>query len=131
MATRGWLAKRILEKANQRRSPLYRWLRENHADIAQAMTRPRPSWTALAEAASEAGQVDAAGKPPNASSIRAAWLRVCRDLEAGRDGASKKPARAVTRKTNPLPIQPDEMTDLDDDPPPRSAYTFRPGKLRE
>ncbi len=93
MAARGALAKRILEKAQARRSPLYRWLRENHADIATAMSLPRPSWTALAETAAESGQVDDHGKPPNANSVRAAWIRVCRDLgkPARRTAANKSP----------------------------------------
>ena len=130
MAIRGTLAKRIIEKANSRRSPLYLWLHANYSDIVTVMSRPRPSWTALAETAAEAGQIDDEGKQPNANSVRAAWLRVCRDL--GKPHGT--PARAVPPRPSPAmpkseksPVPAAEQ-DVPDEPPTR--HTFRPAKLR-
>jgi hypothetical protein len=122
MAARGALAKRILEKAQSRRSPLYRWLRENHADIVTAMSLPRPSWTALAETAAEAGQVDDNGKPPNANSVRAAWIRVCRDL-----GKPHRTRRPVIRQVQAAQPKPASITEPDEPP---TRHIFRPAKLR-
>ncbi len=128
MAARGALARRILEKAQSRRSPLYRWLRENYADIATAMSLPRPSWTALAETAVEAGQVDDNGKPPNANSVRAAWIRVCRDL--GKPHSTRLRASTATM---PETGKPRLATESHDEPPPyepATRHVFRPAKLR-
>ena len=133
MATRGELAKRIAEKAASRRSPLYVWLYENYADISRAMSRPRPSWTALAETAAEAVKVDdEKGTVPNAGSVRAAWLRVCRDM--GKPHGTRQPTRR-TRGATSQPAKSDHSAsrptaDLEtpDDPPPRLA--FKPAKIR-
>jgi hypothetical protein len=135
MSARGALAKRILERAQARRSPLYRWLRENHADIATAMSLPRPSWTALAETAAESGQVDDHGKPPNANSVRAAWIRVCRDL--GKPHGARQPTKRQVQGAQAHPAsgrpEPDAPPSPDhpeswDEPPIR--HIFRPAKLR-
>ncbi len=137
MAVRGDLARRIIEKTNRRRSPLYLWLHMNYADIAKVMSRPRPSWTALAETATEAGQVDDAGKKPNANSVRAAWLRVCRDLgkpystrrqtedrQVPADVPPTSPSRTEVKTLSPSP----DGQDSPDEPPTR--HTFRPAKIR-
>lgn len=133
MTARGALAKRILEKAQNRRSPLYRWLRENYADIARAMSLPRPSWTALAETAAEAGQVDERGRPPNANSVRAAWIRVCRDL--GKPHGTRAPTNHEAAAAHPAPTKSAPETpalidyaELNDGSPTR--HTFRPAKLK-
>ena len=126
MAARGALAKRILEKAQSRRSPLYRWLRENYADIATAMSLPRPSWTALAETAVEAGQVDDNGKPPNANSVRAAWIRVCRDL--GKPHSTRRRASTLAGPGPGVKLVPERQEPPPDEPPTR--HVFRPAKLR-
>ena len=134
MTARGALAKRILEKAQARRSPLYRWLRENHADITTVMSLPRPSWTALAETAAEAGQVDDHGKPPNANSVRAAWIRVCRDL--GKQHGAQRPVdrQAQAAQANLASGRPEPDTSLLPDPESRDEppirHIFRPAKLR-
>ena len=137
MAARGDLAKRILEKANRRRSPLYLWLQANYSDIARAMSRPRPSWTALAETAVEAGQVDDKGKPPNANSVRAAWLRVSRDRDKRRSkGRQGKEPSASDRLARPRPgipapassLAPADVLEPSEELPPR--LTFRPARIR-
>ena len=114
MAVKGELAKRILEKANRHRSPLYLWLYTNYAEISPVMSRSRPSWTALAETAAE---VDENGNAPNANSVRAAWLRVCRGLE-----------RSHVKGRSATPSLPE-----DDEEPPNELpirHTFRRSKIR-
>jgi hypothetical protein len=59
---RGVLAKRIIEDANTNRSGVYRWLRENYAEVAKAIP-VRGSWDALRRAAIEAEITTRKGLP--------------------------------------------------------------------
>jgi hypothetical protein len=67
------LAARVLAA----RSPLYRWLFENHAEIAAVLaTQPRPGWQALAATAADAGVRTADGEAPSRHLVRKTWKRV-------------------------------------------------------
>jgi hypothetical protein len=138
---RGVLAKQIIADANTKRSDVYRWLRENYAEVAKAIP-VRGSWDALRRAAIEADITTRTGLPTVAA-LRSAWLRVVADMErAGRHG-SRKRVKAPTATSPPVTqsqcgakVQPTdsrvvgtpEPDDQDHEPPPK--FTFHPTKLR-
>jgi hypothetical protein len=65
-------------------SPLYRWMRRHHDDLAAAFAKNPPTWGPLAEELSGVGLTDGDGKPPNAASTRQTWYRVRRDVARDR-----------------------------------------------
>jgi hypothetical protein len=71
---------RILSaRAPDRRSPLHRWLFENHDRIAKFFaSQARPGWTVLAETAATEGVVDSNGNPSSVNAVRKARNRVAR-----------------------------------------------------
>jgi hypothetical protein len=138
---RGVLAKQIIEDANTNRSGVYRWLRENYAEVAKAIP-VRGSWDALRRAAIEAEITTRKGLPTVAA-LRSAWLRVVADMERAGGHASRKSAKAPTGTSQPAtqlgrrakarPIDSPVVgapgpDDHDHEPPPK--FTFRPTKLR-
>jgi hypothetical protein len=71
------LAARVLAA----RSPLYRWLFENHAEIAAVLaTQPRPGWQILAATAADAGVRTADGAAPSRHLVRKTWKQVERTM---------------------------------------------------
>lgn len=91
----------LLEKARvEGRSGLYRWLYENHDELAPTLNGDRPPWAALARAVRDSGKWD--GKPdgPSRQAVRGAWKRVTGDK-------AKAPR---TTKPHGSPIQPTRET---------------------
>ena len=74
-----------------RRSPLFLWLRDHYAEMAERLAAaggPRSvDWPAVAEALGEAGLRDADGKPPGAQVARKTWAKVVA-MMSGRPKAS-------------------------------------------
>jgi hypothetical protein len=70
------VAKMLMAEMRESRSPLYRWLRTNYADIKPIIdSQARPAWQALARTAAESGL----GKPSR-QAVRKAWLRLDADM---------------------------------------------------
>ena len=97
-------------KGRGQRSPLYLWLRQNHARLLEEFTAGAPSWPGLASALGSSGILNGDGKPPTAEGARTVWYRVRRDLAGKRKAASIKPSPAPEPSIAPLPpptTQPD------------------------
>ena len=62
------------------RSDVYRWLRQRHGPISEAIRLHRPSWAVLIELMLADGVSGRSGAKPNAKSVPKVWARVCRDL---------------------------------------------------
>src|SRR3954462_695631 len=74
------VGQQLAARALQARSPLYRWLFENHDEIAVVLAaQPRPGWQALAATAADAGGRPAAGEAPSRHLPRKPWKLVDRD----------------------------------------------------
>jgi hypothetical protein len=67
-----------IDKANpmRSRSPLARWMLQNHDAFAARYTARQADWTVLARVFAEAGLTDAEGNPPNSVTARKTWQRV-------------------------------------------------------
>jgi hypothetical protein len=66
------------------RSPLYRWMRRHHDELAEKWAGLRIDWVATCERLAAVGLTDRNGKPPSSSTARQTWLRVRRDLAKAR-----------------------------------------------
>lgn len=66
-----------------RRSPLLRWLSEHYEALASALDGRNVKWGVFSANLSEAGVVDANGKPPSKAAVRQAWYRVRRSKRGG------------------------------------------------
>jgi hypothetical protein len=64
------------------RSPLYRWMHANYRYLKPSLTRPRPSWSAVAKAAGDAGQKNAMGENYSRQILWKTWHQLHRDMEA-------------------------------------------------
>lgn len=95
-------------------SPLYRWMRRHHDDLAATFAEHPPAWGPLATELGGVGLADGDGKPPNAASTRQTWYRVRRDVTRARELAAGKQAPAPA----PDEIAPAVHTVL---PPPTGA----------
>ena len=110
-------------------SPLYRWMRRHHDDLAAVFANNPPAWGPLAAELSGVGLTDGDGKPPNAASARQTWYRVRRDV--ARDRAQLPPAVSVPA------LAPDEiapavhavtMPPAGEMPRPRMSLDIRPAR---
>ena len=90
-------------KGRGQRSPLYLWLRQNHARLLDEFTTSAPSWPGLASALGKSGILNGEGKPPTAEGARTVWYRVRRDLAGKRKVAALKPSPAPEASVTPLP----------------------------
>lgn len=115
---------RFIEKALGSRSGPYVWLRKNYAEIAAAFAaQARPSWTALAKAAADDGNLF------TPDTLRKAWRRLERDrARAGRKPEPTKPVPQATataaRPVAPTPAPtPGAATDAEEE---WSRLGFRP-----
>ena len=90
-------------KGRGQRSPLYLWLRQNHARLLEEFTASAPSWPGLASALGNSGIFNGEGKPPTAEGARTVWYRVRRDLAGKRKVAALKPSPAHEATVTPLP----------------------------
>src|ERR1700722_15969206 len=106
----------LMDAALSKRSPLYRWLMENHDTFAEVLKKaPRPNWEALASTFGDQGLTDAAGNRPSEECVRQTWGKVRKALKARRD-------RLPNRKPPPVVAQPaptDAVAHDDDDGEPR------------
>ena len=93
-------------KGRGQRSPLYLWLRQNHARLLEEFTASAPSWPGLASALGDSGILNGEGKPPTAEGARTVWYRVRRDLAGKRKAAAIKPSPAPEPSFS-SPTQPD------------------------
>jgi hypothetical protein len=75
---------RIAEAARgstSRRSPLYKWLRENRHGFAELLDEVgQPDWQSLADEFTEMGFRSQAGEPLKKLTVRHTWWRVRRDV---------------------------------------------------
>jgi hypothetical protein len=88
------------------RSPLWRWMRENHDSLSALFEVASPAWASLAETFGGMGLTDREGKNPTAETARKTWYRVRRDM---------KRVRAAQRTGA-----------VADDPPVTVAFTSSP-----
>jgi hypothetical protein len=95
-----------IDKANpmRARSPLARWMLQNHDAFAARYTARRGDWTALAKVFVDAGLTDADGNPPNSVTARKTWQRV-RQMVRSRQMQKQGPF-AEPPETHRLPVQP-------------------------
>jgi len=126
------LGERLLRTALSSRSDAYRWLRENHAEIAAAFaSQSRPSWRALAANAPKAKD----GNNYSPDVLRKAWGRLEIDLKREADAKQsgvqpapppQPPATSATRSTSPSmrPVSPRQPVHRDDDDPPPDTDPF-------
>jgi len=106
------------------RSPLYRWMRQQHDPLAAAFTEIPPAWGPLSAELAAVGLTDADGKPPTATSARQTWYRVRRDVARARDRAAAKVAALAPDEIAPA-VHAVTPPATGDDPPARS----RPGMV--
>lgn len=103
------------------RSPLYRWMREHHDELATRFALERPSWSALAATFGECKLTDRTGKPPSPETARKTWQRVRKD-------SARRERVSFNMRPSPLPevrfVQPDA------DRPTQGRYEFRPASRR-
>lgn len=90
-------------KGRGQRSPLYLWLRQNHARLLEEFTASAPSWPGLASALGKSGILNGEGKPPTPEGARTVWYRVRRDLAGKRKVAALKPSPVLEPSVAPLP----------------------------
>ena len=128
-----------LEKAARvdRRSSLFVYMLEHHADLSGVLVRAgRPNWKALSQEFAAAGLTDINGNPPTDAVSRNTWVKVCALLAKegvpttrsrrerpsaavatpGAGGPTQSPigpAAGLTRATTPPPSA-----------GPRPTYTF-------
>ena len=76
----------VLEAQNPMRSPLARWLYENHEEFAATLAKHRPDWSALAEAFVKEKLMEEA----NANTAKATWQRVRRKVLEERKPVKRK-----------------------------------------
>lgn len=112
------------------RSPLYRWLRAHHDQLADTLHRPR--WEVVATWLTGQGIVDGDGKPPSADIARLTWWKVRGEVAA---------ARALASRRGSDPLAPDELArgvrvalsavpTETGSPQPRMALDIRPARAR-
>jgi hypothetical protein len=125
-----------LEKAARvdRRSPLFVYMVEHHADLTGVLVRAgRPNWEALSKEFAAAGLTDINGNPPTDAVARNTWVKV-RAFVAREGVPTTRPRRgrpsAGLATGSPAQLPPGPAAGLADatTPPvpagPRSAFTF-------
>ena len=76
------LTRRLEAHAHGGKSKLYQHLRSQHRALSRAMAKLNPTWASIAAEIASAGVMGNNGKPASPTSVRNAWWRVCRDVEA-------------------------------------------------
>jgi hypothetical protein len=94
---------RVLRHASAR-SPLYQWMRQRHAKLAQRLDGVRPHWAALAAEFGAMGLTDRTGKAPTGERARKTWWRVKADL-AARAARTQGQAETAVQLLPPPPAQ--------------------------
>jgi hypothetical protein len=98
------LVKALSERTLESRSDLYRWLHSHHKELAPVLSVPRPKWRVLAGLIGERW----GSAPPTGNAVRAAWLRLEKDMAPKRPTPSRSATAAPAgRVANaPRPIAP-------------------------
>jgi len=106
------------------RSPFYRWMYDNYAELRPVLTRPRPSWTAVAQAAYDDGLKGQDGNRYPRQVAWQTWKRLSRDMEVS-DPAPRtvKPPPAVPTQDRQPPAAPPAVPS--DPPGDDNPYGFR------
>jgi hypothetical protein len=118
-----------IDQANptRTRSPLARWMFENHDAFAARLSAWRTDWTLLAQVFVEAGLTDADGKPPNSVIARKTWQRVRRMV---RNRQMQPPASlAAPPETQLLPTQPLPQTETTTAPFVKASQALPPTRF--
>jgi hypothetical protein len=103
---------------------LYRWLRLNHDEFAEAIAQVRrPNWRAITAALQEEELQDADGKSPTPERVRQTWLAVRKDVAAATSGG-----RSQDKSTSTLQADPAEPQPAAGPPPVRVLDDGRPAK---
>jgi hypothetical protein len=112
-------------KEGGRHSPLYLWMKKNHAALTAEFAANGPQWSVRARAMGDAGLVDADEKKPSQRTAMQTWYRVCRDL-----GKPRRQDR-VRNDVGPqlAPVQPTADDPDDDDDEEEIEWTTADGTV--
>jgi hypothetical protein len=81
----GWeLVRKTVIANGTLRSPLWRWMHQNHDRLSALFEQAPPAWEVLVETFAGMGLTDRAGKNPTAETARKTWYRVRRNIAAAR-----------------------------------------------
>ena len=85
------------QQTDPRRSPVYRWMLSNYAELREALEQDSPNWGAVAVALDKGGLTDRDGNPPAPGTVAQTWYRVRRAVmrKAARDAEPARPPVAV------------------------------------
>ncbi len=97
--TKDILAEIERQSATASRSPLSRWMRQNH-DALLSRIGERPDWRVLAGVFERSGLTDRSGKPASPETARKAWERVRKAVATAR---AKRPAKQPLVQPAPEP----------------------------
>ena len=96
----------VTDHALRNKSTLYQWLHDNFAELQPVLSVRRPSWTALAAAAAEAGQVASDGRPHSRQLVWRTWTQVVSDMGKRSPRPTAPVTRARTETQPPAPTPP-------------------------
>ena len=85
---------------SEERSPLFWWLLEHHAEIAQTAKGRRMRWGPLLKRVLARGLTDGSGKSPTAETVRKTWWKVRREVAQTAELETAN-ARAAAAKVQP------------------------------
>jgi hypothetical protein len=106
---------RDLVLKTSRKSPLYRWMRENFAEIEKILSEAgRPNWTAISKWLGEKGLVDATGKTPTSERARQTWFDVRGDL--GKTAAKRTRKRPLATEDGTVTLVREPIAKPEPDP---------------
>lgn len=93
-----------------RRSPLFLWLRDNHAEMAERLADaggPRSvNWGTVAAVLGEAGLRDADGNPPSAAVVRKTWGKVVAMVSGRSKASTPSPVAPPAPEARAAPLPP-------------------------
>lgn len=88
------------------RSPLFHWLRRNHARLAPSLSARRIDWEPVIGAASKAGVKDDKGGQPTRHTVWRTWRKVCLVVEAETAAEATKSPRKLQPRDLPADWRP-------------------------
>lgn len=110
------MARRLERERLGGRSPLYRWLYDNRAEVAVFLgTESRPSWQAVAKVAKDNG-LDVSRQ-----SVQSTWLRIQRDLKS----EAARPRVEILPPSRERPVMPADMPPAAEDVADAADFQFR------
>lgn len=106
------------------RSPLYRWMRQHHAELDRTFAAVRPNWRALAAEFAALGILDSTGQPASPDRARKTWWRVRADIRrTQRRRAAAVAVEPVLPVASAVAAGPSPPAAA---PPPGAPASFRP-----